>query len=344
MGTVRKTGEEYYIEFYARGLLYQQKAGKDRGAAERMLEDVEGKIQRGEMGIIVRDVDIDIFFKTYLEYCRQESEPRSCQRYASVIVHFQEFCTSKLPERMKLSEVTPSVIENYRVLLTQKHSEGGPPVRPIIVNLTLFLLKCIFDYAIKLGYLNDNPVLHTRWMEVKDHRIPRTLTDSDVAKLLPHCEGDLRDIVIMILKTGIRVRELVRLTWTMVDFKKKMIKIEAIHNDGSKPLKARGLPFDQDMEAIFHRFRMKKATVPGFVFVADDGKPFEEKYLREELRQAAAMSAIEGPVNFEVLRNMFVRKVLGRGVSLVDVHRLLGLNDIAKVMRYAAFAPREAAG
>jgi len=342
MGTVRKTGEEYYIEFYARGLLYQQKAGKDRGAAERMLEDVESRIQRGEMGSIVRDVDIDIFFKTYLEHCCQESEPRSCQRYASVIAHFQEYYTSQLPERMKLSEVTPSVIENYRVLLIQEEPEGGPPVKPMIVNLTLFLLKCIFDYAIKLGYLNDNPVLHTRWVEVKDHRIPRTLTDSDVAKLLSHCEDDLRDMVIMTLRTGIRVRELVRLAWTKVDFKKKTIKIEAIYDSGNKLLKERQLPIDQEMEAILHRSRMKKATVPGFVFVADDGKPFEEQYLREELRMAATKSVIKGPVNFEILRNMFVLNVLGRGVSLVDVHRLLGLSDIAKVMRYFAFCGRGA--
>ena len=29
MGDIRKINDEYYLEFHARGLLYQQKAGKD---------------------------------------------------------------------------------------------------------------------------------------------------------------------------------------------------------------------------------------------------------------------------------------------------------------------------
>ena len=44
MGTVRKIGNEYYIEFYARGLLYQQKAGQQKEVAEQMLKEVEEKM------------------------------------------------------------------------------------------------------------------------------------------------------------------------------------------------------------------------------------------------------------------------------------------------------------
>ncbi|OGX34195.1 MAG: hypothetical protein A3C36_04910 [Omnitrophica WOR_2 bacterium RIFCSPHIGHO2_02_FULL_52_10] len=338
MGVVRKIGEEYYIEFYARGLLYQQKAGRDRDAAERMLKDVEGKIQNGEMGILVRDADIDIFLKTFLEHCRKDAGPRTYRRFASAAAHFQEYCANSQPKLTKLSAVTPGVIEHYRVFLIRISAAGSPPVKPKVVNLTLFLLKIIFDHAIKLGYLNDNPLLHTRWVEVKNPKTPRTLTGSEIEKLSAHCGDDLIDIVTVVLGTGMRVSELIRLVWTKIDFKHKTIKIEVIYRCGGEAVKERTLPIGRDIEAVLERFRMKNATGPGLVFVADNGKPLEEKRLKEELRQAAIKAGIEGPVNFEILRGTFAREVLSRGVSLADVHRLLGLSDIAKVMRYAAFA------
>lgn len=337
MGTVRKIGEEYYIEFYARGLLYQQKAGRNKGAAERLLKDVEGKIQAGEMGIIVRDADMDIFFATFLEHCRAEYGPRTYRRFESVAAHFQEYCAGKLPKLKKISAVTPGVIEQYRVYLIRGSTESQPSVRPEIVNLTLFLLKIIFDHAIKLGFLNDNPLVHTRRADAKNPKVPRTLTASEIEKLSAYCGDDLIDIVRVILATGMRVGELVRLVWTKVDFKHKTITIVAIRRLREEAVRERDLPISQDIEAVFHRFQMKNATGPGLVFVADDGKPFEEKRLKEELRQAAAKAGINGPVNFEVLRSTFARDVLSRGVSLADVHRLLGLSDIAKVMHYAAF-------
>ena len=338
MGNVKKINDEYYIEFYARGLLYQQKAGKDLPAAQKLLEEIEGKINKGEMGILVRNVEVDVFFKTFLEHCRKEYGQKTRRRFESAASHFQEFCARKLPGRGKLSEVTPGVIEQYRLTLIRGNNEGKPPVKPRVINLTLFLLKIIFEHAIKLGYLNDNPLLHTRWAEDKSPKTPRSLSGSDIERLSAHCGDDLIDIVQVILGTGIRIGELVQLAWTKVDFKHKTIKIEAIHRFGEDALKERVLPIGQGIAAVFERFRMKNATGPGLVFVADDGKPFKERSLKEDLRQAAAKAGLEGPVNFEVLRSTFARDVLSRGVSLADVHRLLGFSDIARVMRYAALA------
>ena len=44
MGEIKKIGEEYYIEFYARGLKYQQQAGTDKRQAEELLRNIEEKI------------------------------------------------------------------------------------------------------------------------------------------------------------------------------------------------------------------------------------------------------------------------------------------------------------
>ena len=160
MGQIKKVGNEYYIEFYARGLLYQQKAGADRAQAERLLSEIETKIDRGEAATIVRDVDADIFFETFLEYAAKEHTPKTLEHYQSLVDNFIQFLSQEIH---KLSSITPRVIEEYRFYLL----EQKPRVKSEMINFYLFLLEDIFDYSIKLGYLNDNPTFHVRFLSQK---------------------------------------------------------------------------------------------------------------------------------------------------------------------------------
>ena len=203
MGTVRKIGECYYIEFIARGLLYQRKGGPDKKAAERLLEEVEGKIAKGEMEAIVRDVDRDVFFKTFLEHVRREQTDKTYARHETLVHHFQEFCSKELSSQSKLSSVTPRLIEDYRAQLI---SEG----KPRLINFTLLLLKDVLDFAIKLGYLNDNPTLHIQWVDGPQQRKPRVLTPKEIDRILTNISGGQKDVFTLLLRTGIRLNELRR--------------------------------------------------------------------------------------------------------------------------------------
>ena len=67
MGTVRKIGDEYYIEFDARGLTYQRNGGKDKKAATQLLKTIEDKIRKGEMSTVIVDVKAGDFFNNFLK-------------------------------------------------------------------------------------------------------------------------------------------------------------------------------------------------------------------------------------------------------------------------------------
>ena len=47
MGSIQKVGDDYFIEFYARGLKYQQKIGSDKQAAQKALDTIESQIAKG---------------------------------------------------------------------------------------------------------------------------------------------------------------------------------------------------------------------------------------------------------------------------------------------------------
>lgn len=305
MGTIRKIGDSYYIEFYARGLLYQQKAGPDKENAEKLLKDIEGKIQNGEMGIIVREVDIDVFFQTFCDQKKASCTPRTFARYKALIEHFESFCAAELAPQAKLSQVTPRVIENYRSFLNIK-------IKPGLVNFSLLLLKDILDFAIKLGYLNDNPTLHIQWVDAPQMGNPRVLTNNEIDVIKAAVSGENKDAFTVLLKTGLRPEELKRLKWTGVDFGRNCLTIEAPN--------ARVIPMDGEVIGIL-KSRMK--TKGKHVW---DGL---------NLSDAARLIHFDEQRLAHILRNNFAKDVMEKGVTLIGLAKLLGLNDIARVMWYA---------
>ena len=170
MGEVKKIGDDYYIEFFARGLKYQQKAGPDKRRAEAMLQEIEQKIRRGEMGTIVRDADIDIFLQDFLSHAESAHTARTLKRYRSLCGHFQQFLQEKYAGVEKLSGITPRVVEDYKHYLIHEGKLNGRRLKAGVVNLSLILLRDVMEYARRLGYLNDNPAYHIRLVPFSDRR------------------------------------------------------------------------------------------------------------------------------------------------------------------------------
>ncbi len=324
MGDIRKINDEYYIEFHARGLLYQQKAGKDIAAARALLAETESKIRQGEMGTIVRDVDLDIFFQTFLESARQDYAPRSSRRFGAAVEHFHGFLKTEFPEAGQLSGVTPAVLDSYRAFLT-KPSPSAP--QPGLVNFTLLLLRVALDHGLKLGYINDNPTLHVRFCKVPQRRGPVTLTDDDLEKLSAGCFARNKDLFVFLAGTGARVAEALALRWQNVDFQKRSLKIAQ-----------REVPTDMDVFALLERRAAGGSSDPdGFVFAGSPGT----SELEDDLARSAKRSKLAGNIRLVTFRHSFVRRLLEGGVAPVRVCRLMGFEDIARIMYYWQWVPVE---
>ena len=95
MGEIRKVGETYYIEFYARGLMYSQIAGPDLTAAQKLLADIEAKIIGGEALTIVRDIDLAVFLDQFLTTTRTLYPFKTSQRFDAAAKHFSNFIKEK---------------------------------------------------------------------------------------------------------------------------------------------------------------------------------------------------------------------------------------------------------
>ncbi|MCB9747998.1 MAG: tyrosine-type recombinase/integrase [Candidatus Omnitrophica bacterium] len=319
MGSVRKINDEFYIEFYARGLLYQQKAGPDEEKAYTLLKQVQNKIDQGEMGIIVRDVDYDIFFQTFLEYAAEQYSPKSYRRYRNLVEHFQQFCNQNISIK-KLSNITPKVIEQYR----QSLQRSAKRIKPRMFNFTFLLLRDVLDYAIKLGYLNDNPVIHVTLLQILYYGTVQPLTEEEQDCLIQQAQSPYREMLIILLKTGMTFNEMKNLNWEDIDFKKNIIEIKNLRGNKRK------IPFDHNFQNRLSQRGNADHLSTGRIFSQEylDLFPLEIKRLFHECN----LREYQTPA---VFRHSFARMVLNRGGSVLGLVKLLGLDDAAKAMRYA---------
>jgi len=166
MGQIRKINDVYYIEFHARGLLYSQVAGNSMEEAQRLLLQVEEKIASGEALTISRHIELPDFFERFLSEAAKQHSPKTVKRFTSAIDHFSGFLKKDFPQVQQLAQLTPAIIESYKVYLVKTQT-------PKIVNLSVLLLRDILEFGIKLGFLNDNPSLHVNllpWPKVQKRK------------------------------------------------------------------------------------------------------------------------------------------------------------------------------
>ena len=329
MGDIQKIGDEYYIEFYARGLKYQQKAGPDRAAAEKLLQEIEAKIARGEMGIMVRDADVDLFFKDFLDYAQAQYSRQTWQRYQKAIEHFANFIKHKSPPLKKLSGFTPHVFEQYKIFLLREARYRNENIPPKVINLTLILWREICEYARRIGYLNDNPLLHIKFVLVATRTL-NYLTNDELNLLLTKAKPELSQLLEMLVLTGLTVGELVQLRWSHVDWVNQVLKLD------SAWARPRTIPLNLRLVELL-KWLAKNKKSSSYIFCDSHGDKLEIKGLTTQLKDLVWELRFKKEIKFYTFRHTFAQRFLGRNFSLSALANLLGLTDMARAMIYFCF-------
>ena len=105
--------------------------------------------------------------------------------------------------KFPLLELTPGMIERYKLW---RIGQCGPTG----VNRDLAALRFMLNFAIRLGYINDNPVTGVKMLAEPQDRM-HVLSHEEERKYLQAASRTLRDVAILILGTGMRPAEVLSL-------------------------------------------------------------------------------------------------------------------------------------
>lgn len=161
-----------------------------------------------------------------------------------------------------LDEIPVMLIEKFKKERRESSVRGGKVRRPATVNRELAVASKIFSLAVDYGVIDANPCLKVRKLK-NDNLIIRYLSDDEMKRLLAALEKRprLRAIVIVAVFTGMRLGEILSLTWRQVDF-----SLELIHLTKTKTGRERFVSMTEPVRTELGALQVAKKASTVFVF------------------------------------------------------------------------------
>jgi site-specific recombinase XerD len=314
---VFKRGEHWWIDYYYQGRRIRESTGTtSKKRAEKLLAKRQAEVFEGRFAFTpkVSAPTFDAFASAYLEEFSKHNKKRSSfRRDTGIVKNLTLFFSTK-----RLDAITPMLIEHY------KNRRRESDVAPATVNRELACLKHMFTIAHRDHLVIENPVKQVRLFRV-DNEITNVLSKEDEVKLLDSASPHLKRIIVCALDTGMRLGEILSLTWRQVDVSRGVIRVE--HTKSGKP---REIPISERLRTTLGRAGVHDEPV--FVGPKGVGVSSVKTAMNAALRRAGLTTK---GYRFHDLRHTFATRLIEHGVDPFTVQELLGHQSITTTQRYA---------
>jgi integrase len=226
-----------------------------------------------------------------------------------------------------LGELTHKMLDDYM-------SDRLQTVCFATVSKELGLLKSAYRYAVRWGWVNNNPLAGLSLNQEGEGRL-RWLTREEESRLLLACAPWLHDIVIVGLDTGLRRANLVGLQKEWL-YRNGTVLIIPRQNMKFKKT-AVTIPLTTRAANIIHTH--SEASASRYIFIRPNGRPYSYATVSTAFIRSAHRAGLHD-VSLHTLRHTFVSRLVQAGRPLAEVAALAGHRDIRMTLRYGHLAPR----
>lgn len=193
------------------------------------------------------------------------------------------------------------------------------------------VLSAVCREAVRLGHMDRSPVASTG---ARRPRIPRYLTPTEYATILDGTSGEIRDAVVVSVRTGVRQGELVALMAEDVQGHSLVVQraydYHARRVRETKSHSARRIPMHPDVAEVLSR-------LPGSGYVWSGSREGRWGWWRDGWQATGRRLGL--PAGTHVFRHTAASWWIQAGGSLVALQRILGHSSVTQTMVYAHLAP-----
>jgi integrase len=314
------SGRVYWIEYYLDGQRKRERIGPNKAAAEQRLREVLTARTQGRY--IQKSQDACTRFKTLTEWYLELPEVKAKRSYGRDRQSVR-FLLDHFGERL-LKDITPATVESYKQKRLADTNYKGTTMKPATVNRELACLKTIFSKAVKNGKAERNPTFGVKLLKENNVR-DRILSPEEYNDLLSHCPSYLKPIVQLGYLTGMRLGEILGLTWGQIDLKDGFIMLAP---EDCKNNEGRFVPLGPELMEMFNAMPRGLPGVPVFM---RDGKPIVS--IRDAFESACKRAEIEN-FHFHDLRHTFINNRRLEGHDYFRIMAATGHKTMSVFKRY----------
>jgi integrase len=322
MGLVKR-GSTWWMSFMYQGQQVRRSTGT---ADKRLAEAILGKVK-------VQIIEGQFFEKPESQHrtLAELLDRYTCEHAARRANHRRELTSIKNLKRFfgnpTLDQITPKLIVAYK---NQRYTDG---VKPATMNRELAALKKAFNLARReWEWCTDNPVCRVS-MEKENNTRDRWLTVEEERRLLTTAAPWLQELVVFAIYTGMRMGEILALTWAGVDLFRRTVTVFR-----SKNGERRTIPVNTTvLDLLKYKYAARPRTTD-IVFHSHTHTPIDGSNVRRALIAALDIAKIQD-LHFHDLRHTFATRMVQAGINLYKVQRLLGHKSPIMTQRYAHHYP-----
>jgi integrase len=309
-------GRHYYADFYAGGQRVRKKLATDLDAAKQILVELRARAQKADFGLLDNDFPLDKLREQYLRHCQQSLGEASELRYRQAL----DTILARLPAK-QVRQVSVAVVLAYR------QERLGDGVNPGTVNYEVAALHRMLRWGVSPAKLiGSSPLDGIKKMPHLRPKDGRALEPAEVKALLDASPQRWRDIWYAYLTTGMRLRELLRLTFEDIDWEGREVIVRAYKAKGRRE---RRIPMDDGLYDILRRLeaeRPNRKPCGRYAF----GQPLRDRFSDRHVFVSRACTAMVAGSIYKALMNYCARAGVpthtfdseGQPLEHVDVHSL----------------------
>jgi site-specific recombinase XerD len=252
---------------------------------------------------------------------RKNCSDHTVRNYMNILTLFAAWL------KRQMQEVRPSDVSAYTEHLLRRRR------KPKTINCHLGTIRLFFGYLIDEEKAQvENPVKKGFRLRVPKP-LPRHLKDGQVVALFKEIK-DARDraMFMLMLRCGLRVEEVARLTTNAIEFNRRQIFVS--NGKGSKD---RVVYASEDTRSALKAYLKKRSSrkAKGLFLVQKGpmkGKPISVRGIQKRIEYYAKRSGIT--VSCHHLRHTMATQLLNADADLVTIQDLLGHAKVSTTQRY----------
>jgi len=258
-------------------------------------------------------------FSTFMK--RRSYSKCTIKTYTSNIKKFCEWLD------LQIDKVTSDVVYEYLGYLHNRR------LNPKSINCILTGLRKFYDFLYYEERIKIINPVKPEYRQREPKPIPRFLRDEEIEILIDSIKNRRdRAMCMLMLRCGLRVGEVSKLTIRAIDFERRRIFV--LNGKGPKD---RIVYFSNDtFEAIKDYLKVRPSTRVKRLFLVEKGlykgKPLSVRGIQHRFKYYATKTGVN--LTCHRLRHTMATQLLNADAMLVSVQELLGHNNIVSTQRY----------
>ena len=328
-----KRNDSYYVEFRVvddgktlslarpgEGKLKRWKVGcRSKEEAKNQEAVIKTKLLAGTM-VSERVSEAALTFEQWATQYKEIEEVRQLRSYRERCQRIDQVLTPFFGKKL-LPEISVKDVEDFRKVRSVGRAQAT-------VNVDHNIFKHILKHAMKRDLVMRNVACLVAAPKPKNER-DRVLEPSEWKRLYGTAPAWFQPILLTGYHTGMRLEEILTLTWDRVDLEKRRIFLPG---NLTKTGQDRDVPMTPTLLRELQRLRDKEGVrrIQGFVFTKD-GKKINHSY--RVVQRICEEQQIEDFV-FHDLRHCAVTNLADAGVDTETIMEIVGHSSVEMFLRY----------